>query len=196
MNTVLKPGNIPGTVFSKEKMGGVTGGEFLDKVFYIADSIMLAQIREITGIDGTTLQNWLKRGWVPNPIRKSYGREHLSRILIINMMRDTMQLSRIIYLLTYLNGTEPEESIVPESTLYDWLCKVLEMVLDESSDGINGLEHTIETVLGNYTEPCAGARRRLVKGISVIITAYYASILKARADDELEDLGADRKHKR
>ena len=62
LNTVLKPGNIPGTVFSKEKMGGVTGGKFLDKVFYITDSIMLAQIREITGIDGSTLQNWLKSG--------------------------------------------------------------------------------------------------------------------------------------
>ncbi len=196
MNTVLKPGNIPGTVFRKEKMGGVTGGDFLDKVFYITDHIMLAQIREITGIDGTTLQNWLKRGWVPNPIKKSYGREHLSRILIINMMRDTMQLSRIMYLLTYLNGAEPGDAIVSESTLYDSLCRVLEMVFDKNSAGINGLDHMIETVLMDYEEPCAGAKRRLTHGISIMVMAYFASIVKARADDQLDDLGADKTHRR
>ena len=37
-------------------MGGATGIEFLNKIFYITDGIMLAQIREIAGVDGTTLQ--------------------------------------------------------------------------------------------------------------------------------------------
>ena len=49
--------NIPGTILNRDKMDGATGLEFLDKVFFITDKIMLAQIREITGIDGTTLQN-------------------------------------------------------------------------------------------------------------------------------------------
>ena len=48
--------NIPGTLFPLDKMGGVTGLEFLDKVFYITDGIMLAQIRvsllSSAGIDG------------------------------------------------------------------------------------------------------------------------------------------------
>ena len=63
--------NIPGTILNRDKMDGATGLEFLDKVFFITDKIMLAQIREITGIDGTTLQNWLKRGWVGTPNKKS-----------------------------------------------------------------------------------------------------------------------------
>ena len=65
---------------------------------------MLTQIREITGIDGTTLQNWLKRGWVASPRGKYYTKEHLARILLINMMRDTMQLARIAQVLSYING--------------------------------------------------------------------------------------------
>ena len=63
--------NIPGTNFAIDQMGGATGMEFLDKVFYIAKGIMLGQIREITGLDGTTLQNWVKRGWVPTPTKKT-----------------------------------------------------------------------------------------------------------------------------
>lgn len=75
MERKLNLNNIPGTVLKLEKMGGAIGLEFLDKVFYISDGIMLSQIREITGIDGTTLQNWLKRGWVSNPKNRMYSRE-------------------------------------------------------------------------------------------------------------------------
>ena len=53
---------------------------------------MLSQIREICGIDGSTLQNWTKRGWVANSHNKRYNIDQLSRILIINMMRESMQL--------------------------------------------------------------------------------------------------------
>jgi di/tricarboxylate transporter len=104
MNGSLRSENIPGTVFNIVKMDGATGGEFLNKVFYITNGIMLPQIREITGLDGTTLQNWVKRGWVSNPHKKSYDKEQVARILIICMMRDTMQLSRIAFLLQYING--------------------------------------------------------------------------------------------
>ena len=108
---------IPGTLMDKVKMGNVTGLEFLDKIFYITDGIMLAQIREICGIDGSTLQNWTKRGWVANAHNKRYGKDQLARILIINMMRESMQLERIAALLTYVNGRagDKRKGIGPES---------------------------------------------------------------------------------
>ena len=79
---------IPGTLMDKVKMGNVTGMEFLEKIFYITDGIMLSQIRALSGIDGSTLQNWTKRGWVSNAHNKRYDINQLSRILIINMMRE------------------------------------------------------------------------------------------------------------
>ena len=36
---------IPGTIMDKKKMGDVTGLEFLDKIFFITNGIMLSQIR-------------------------------------------------------------------------------------------------------------------------------------------------------
>lgn len=188
--------NIPGTILEKEKMDDATGMNFLNKVFYITNGIMLGQIREISGIDGTTLQNWVKRGWVGNPTKKTYDKEQLARILIINMMRDTMQLSRVIFLLTYVNGEDERDRIVTESQFYDYICQTLERVASPDSAGLNDLEPMIENVLAEYEEISAGAKRRLAAGIRIVVITYYAALVKSVADDTLDALGADPKRKR
>lgn len=188
--------NIPGTILNRDKMDGATGLEFLDKVFFITDKIMLAQIREITGIDGTTLQNWLKRGWVGTPNKKSYTKEHLARILIINMMRDTMQLSRIIFILQYVNGKSEEDKIVKESVLYGYICKVLDRLSENGEISGAGIDGIISDVLSDYEEPVSGAERRLSVGIKVITITYYSALIKAEAEAILDSLGAEKTRKR
>jgi DNA-binding transcriptional MerR regulator len=192
----LNLNNIPGTVLKLEKMGGSVGLEFLDKVFYISDGIMLSQIREITGIDGTTLQNWLKRGWVPNPKNRMYSREQLSRIMIINMMRDTMQLSRVSYLLRYLNGDDDGDRIITESRLYDYVCKIIVKITSPDSAALNDLSEVIEEVTEDYAEPVGGAKRRLSEALRVIVVSYYAAMIKSIADASVDRLGADPGRKR
>ncbi len=181
-------GRIPGTILDKEKMGNVTGMEFLNKVFYITNGIMLAQIREITGIDGTTLQNWVKRGWVSNSKHKSYHKEQVARIILINMMRDAMQLSKIASLLISINGTREEDVIISEAKLYDYVCLVLDKVLSDDLSGINSFDSVISDILSDYVEPIAGAKRRIAVGIKVIVLAYYATILKAMADATVDGI--------
>ncbi len=188
--------NIPGTILNRDKMDGATGLEFLDKVFFITDKIMLAQIREITGIDGTTLQNWLKRGWVVTPNKKSYTKEHLARILIINMMRDTMQLSRIIFILQYVNGKSEEDKIVRESVLYGYICKVLDRLSENGDISGAGIDGIISDVLSDYNETVSGAERRLSVGIKVITITYYSALIKAEAESILDSLGAEKTRKR
>ena len=188
--------NIPGTILNRDKMDGATGLEFLDKVFFITDKIMLAQIREITGIDGTTLQNWLKRGWVGTPNKKSYTKEHLARILIINMMRDTMQLSRIIFILQYVNGKSEEDKIVKESVLYGYICKVLDRLSENGEISGAGIDGIISDVLSDYEEPVSGAGRRLSVGIKVITITYYSALINAEAEAILDSLGAEKTRKR
>lgn len=196
MERELNLNNIPGTVLKLEKMGGSVGLEFLDKVFYISDGIMLSQIREITGIDGTTLQNWLKRGWVPNPKNRMYSREQLSRIMIINMMRDTMQLSRVSYLLRYLNGDDDGDRIITESRLYDYVCKIIVKITSPDSAALNDLSEVIEEVTEDYAEPVGGAKRRLSEALRVIVVSYYAAMIKSIADASVDRLGADPGRKR
>ena len=182
---------IPGTIMDKKKMGDVTGLEFLDKIFFITNGIMLSQIREIAGIDGSTLQNWTKRGWVASAHCKRYDKNQLARILIINMMRDSMQLERIAQLLTYVNGRAGDETddIIPESELYDYLCRVIDvLVRDEMPSGADSLNDLIRETLANYEERTAGAAKRLEKACGIIIMAYYATLVRQKANRMLDDV--------
>ncbi len=181
---------IPGTCMDKNKMGGVTGLEFLDKIFFITDGIMLSQIREISGIDGSTLQNWTKRGWVANSKNKRYDKNQLARILIINMIRDSMQLERIAQLLTYVNGRldDKTDDIIPESELYDYLCKIIDMLVsDEPAQGSASLNEVIAKVLSNYEELAGGAAKRLERACGIIIMAYYATLVSGKANSLFDE---------
>ena len=176
--------HIPGTILDRKQMGDVTGQEFLDKIFYITKGIMLAQIRDIAGVDGSTLQNWLKRGWVVNPKNKMYDRDQLARILIINMMRNTMQLCDISFLLTYVNGDAErvEDDIVSESRLYDYICRLVDSLVGRVDVTQETLAELVEACIADYSERFPGARERLHKALEIIMMSYYAAMIKRRAD--------------
>lgn len=176
--------HIPGTILDRKKMGDVTGQEFLDKIFYITNGIMLAQIRDIAGVDGSTLQNWLKRGWVVNPKNKMYNRDQLARILIINMMRDTMQLCDISFLLTYVNGDAErvEDDIISESQLYDYICRLVDSLVGRVDVTQETLSALVDRCIDDYEEKFPGARARLHKALEIIMMSYYAAMIKRRAD--------------
>ena len=46
----------------------------------------------------------------------------------------------------------------------------------------------IDEVLADYDEKVSGAKRRLERALEIIIVAYYASLMKQRADAMLEAL--------
>ena len=170
---------IPGTILDRSDKG-VTGKAFLDSVFFLGDGIMLTQIREIAGIDGSTLQNWLKRRWVSNPVNKLYTENMLARILLINMMRDTMRLKDISALLTYVNGVteSTEDDIIPEARLYDYVCETLDRLdAHEGETTQETLTALIADVTADYREPVPGACVRLRHALEVIVLSYYASLI-------------------
>ncbi len=183
---------IPGTQMDKQLMGNVTGLAFLDKIFYIQNGIMLAQIRDISGIDGSTLQNWVKRGWTGNAINKKYSKDQLSRILLINMMRQSLQLEKIDFILHYINGdiNSQDDDIIPESKLYDYVCRII-----DRADSINGgvctdedLRALITEETRDYKEVFPGAMERLHRVLAIIITAYNAAKLSDYANLQMMHL--------
>lgn len=190
MNIEINDPLIPGTVLKRKDMGDVTGLEFLNKIFYITDGIMLTQIRDISGIDGTTLQNWTKRGWVANSKLKRYDKDQLAHILIINMLRSCMQLDRIAFLIRYINGSVNDRSddIIHDAELYDYICRILDRLMEGGSCTPDGLRVCISEVTSEYEEKVSGARRRLEKALEIIVFAYYASILKQHSDRMTEKL--------
>ncbi len=190
MNLIVDDSMIPGTILKKKDMGDITGKEFLDKIFFISDGIMMAQIKSISGIDTSTLQNWVKRGWVGNSKLKRYNKDLVARILIINMLRSCMQLEKIVFLMQYMNGNldDPEDDIISAAELYDYICRIIDRLTAFEYMPEKQVRVYIDEVIADYEEKTGGARKRLSKALEVMIVAYYASLLKSRSDEMLVGL--------
>ena len=148
MNLEINDALIPGTKLKKSDMGNVTGLEFLSKVFFISEGVMLSQIREVSGIDGSTLQNWTKRGWVRNSKLKKYNIDQVAHILIINMLRSCMQLDKISFLIQYVNGRVDDEGddIIRDSVLYDYICKIHDRLVRQENCQLSNIRDAIAEV--------------------------------------------------
>ncbi len=183
MNLEISDNRLPGSAIMRDATDGLSGEEFLDKVFFITDGIMLSQIKEISGIDGTTLQNWVKRGWIGSTVNKKYSKNQLARILIINMMRDSMHLEEIDYLLKYINGTIncEEDDIIPESRLYGYICRITDSFSGGESMNMNALKALVHDSVSEYIEKVPGAKKRLENALAIIVTAYYAALVKTQS---------------
>ena len=190
MNLQIKDELIPGTKLLRSEMGGVTGLEFLSKIFFISEGVMLTQIRDISGIDGSTLQNWTKRGWVGNSKLKKYDINQIAHILIINMLRSCMQLDKIAYLIQYINGSVDDRSddIIEDSVLYDYICKILDKLMTYDLCSLGSIREAIEQEIAGYNEVMPGAKERLVKALEIIVVAYYASLVKKHSDMLTDEL--------
>ena len=190
MNLQINDAMIPGTRLKKNDMGNVTGLEFLSKVFYISEGVMLSQIREVSGIDGSTLQNWTKRGWVANARLKKYNIDQVAHILIINMLRSCIQLDHIAFLLQYINGKidDTSDDIIRDSVLYDYICRILDALTRQDVASKASIKEVIRDQIANYEEAMEGARDRLAHALEIIVTAYYAALIKRSSDEMLANL--------
>jgi len=180
---------IPGTRLKQSETDGATGLAFLRKVFFISEGVMLTQIRDISGIDSSTLQNWTKRGWVASSRLKKYNIDQVAHILIINMLRSCMQLDKIAFLIEYINGDveDTADDIIPDSQLYDYICRILDLMKDDSNELLK-IDALIEDVTADYVEPYEGSKKRLNAALKVIVVAYCASLMKRYADGLIEEL--------
>ena len=77
----------------------------------------LSQLAEISGLEATTIQNWVKRGWIEPPKDRRYGETSIARVLIINMLKGAMQLSNIVSLMSYINGKLTKGVMTPFPTV-------------------------------------------------------------------------------
>ncbi len=156
-----------------------------------AHGLTLAQVSAITRLEGTTIQNWIKRGFVAHPVEKKYFERQLSRILLIAALRDSMPLERIGAIMAQLNGDADDESddTVPEAQLYDYLCAVRQGLAGSGFTRSRALT-VIERVTADYAAPDDTARRRLTAALLTVAAADEAARLRRLADGCYEELCA------
>lgn len=167
----------PGTVVERNNK---SAREFLFGIFSLTKGLMLAQVREITNLDTTTIQNWVNRGWIKNPIDKRYTENQFAGIIIINMLRDVMKIENISKLMTYLNEDGCEA--VSEAQLYYYVCDILDVVDYDIILTPNELRKVIKKFMSDYVEKRQGSREKLENVLELVLIYYATAIVKKEAD--------------
>lgn len=177
---------LPGSTIPFEPRDRESAFNRFSTILQATNGLTLSQLCEITGLSQTTIQNWIKRGWVANPKEKRYGEVQLARILLINMVRDILPLNEIASLMTVVNGSVElrEDDMLPDREWYDLLCRC---ILQAETTAEAGLKSVIAEVLSG-TAISAQDRLTLGSVLFIMINAYEASRLKSRAQTEWKAL--------
>ena len=147
----------------------------------ITGGLSLGQICSITGLQSSTIQNWVKRGYVQRPVNKKYYDKHLARILLISSLRDCMNIEEIGELMVLINGDTEDDSddIVSEISLYDYFCKAINK-LDSKSLDEEYIENTIIDLLSNETH-----KEELILALKIMVYAYITGKCFIQIDENL-----------
>ena len=167
-----------------EKIAAPEEAETLLNSLFLAGGLMLSQVAILTGLEPYVIQNWVRRGFVAPPERKRYSRRQFSRIVLINMLKDSMQLDKICALLSYVNGELDDESddLIDDFQLYLYIVRLAALVEHQPPSGPDEAARWCQTAAENYCECVPGARDRVARCLHVILTAYLAGRLKQEAE--------------
>ena len=156
---------------------------------FAAGGITLSQVSVMTGLEPYLIQNWVKRGFVSSPVNRQYTKSQFARIVIINMVRESLQIDSICRLLSYINGDLKDHSddLIDDSELYHIYVDMFSESEDITDDK-QAVRKAVIKAAENYSEPVIGAKQRLCKVLQVMAFAHYASICKKNAEEMLSGL--------
>lgn len=186
--------NIPGTVLRIPPDEANQVEERFSSMF-LAGGMVLSQVANITGLEPYTVQNWVKRGFLPPPEQKRYSLRQLCRIININMLRASLPLEKICGLLSYVNGRldDTADDIIDDARLYFLFVRLAARARQLDAPGQWDL--AMESALADYQEPVPGARVRVEKALRVMMTAWVAAQMRQKAESQLAQLENEMKEK-
>jgi len=179
----LKTGTLPGTTKSFADQGE-KGFARIEMLLEATGGLSLSQVCAVTGLEGSTIQNWVKRGWVAHPRGKRYEEVHIARILIINALKECIKLEHIALLMNYVNGTSKDGSseVIKESRLYNYLCDALRQSGQTDDHSRSGVESVVERVIRDYKDPNPDSRVRIRKALTLMMFACVCTDVKRRTE--------------
>lgn len=178
---------IPGTVLTINT-NEIALVEAQINSMFLGGGMVLSQVASVTGLEPYTVQNWVKRGFLPPPERKKYTLEQLCRIININMLKNVLPMERICGMLSYINGHLDDDSddIIDDSRLYFMFVRLAAHYQMMHNNA--GRDAVIAKLLENYKEPVPGAKARVAKVLCIMLTAWASAQLQQAADQMLTEI--------
>ena len=179
--------NLPGTVIPSRR----EDAPFIEQSFsamFMAGGIALGQVAHITGLEPYTIQNWVKREFLPPPDHKRYNMNQLCRVITINMLKKVLPMEQIVGLLGYINGDldDASDDLIDDARLYFLFVRLASGFSTMQNPA--GRDAAIEAALESYTEPVPGAKVRVEKVLRVMLTAWAAAQLHEAAERMVAEL--------
>ncbi len=181
------PFTLPGTAIPYDEKAGDDTFALIAPIISATGGLSLSQLSQLTGIEGSTIQNWVKRGWVMPSSSKKYGERSVVRIMLINIMRGTLKLEDITKLMMIVNGDviDPDDDILHDRELYNLLCSVIYEVEEKRyhlSDEMRAV------VTARLPAEIKGRERRILENVLLImvesaLSGYFRQLAKNEFDE-------------
>lgn len=183
---------IPGTTLKYTPQARSSAFSLISPVLEATGGLTLSQLSKLTGIEGTTIQNWIKRGWVSSTKGKKYSERQILRILMINMARKAMKLEDIAALMRYVNGDveDTSDDIIADILLYNILCRIIFTAEDEGAFRPEQVRELIAREVAHNTKEIADDEK-LCKAMYVMVMAYRSGCLIAEMQKGLDEVLAE-----
>lgn len=175
---------------------GKSGFSKIEMLLKAAGGLSLSQVCAVTGLEGSTIQNWVKRGWVPHPTRgKKYEEVQIARILIVNALKECIKLEHIAILMSYIKGSAEEGSddVIKESQLYNHLCDALQK-MGQAEFSRGGVESVVEVVIKGHKDQKSDSYVRIRKALTLMIYACVCTDVKRRTETMMRGILNELEH--
>ena len=157
--------------------------QLFDSIF-AAGGLTLSQVCIMTGLEPYLVQNWVKRGFVSSPIHRMYSRNQFARIIIINMLRESLQIEKICDLIRIIGGKldDPDDDMISDEELYHRYVDMVADVGDNISTKRN-IAEAAERASESFVEGLPGSRKNLEKILQIMLYAHISSNLHKSVEE-------------
>jgi DNA-binding transcriptional MerR regulator len=166
---------LPGTTV--EVNNNTSAKSFLDSAF-ATGGLVLSQVVQLTGLEPHTIQNWVKRQFIPPPDHKKYSLGQFCRIVIINMLKDIFQIDRIAHMLDHVCEAD---STLDEAAVYVMFCEILDIMppdtIIEQTDVDGMISGLVDSSGANSL-----AKDRLKAALKVMTLSFISARIRNRAE--------------
>lgn len=175
----------PGTTIEVIELKKGASRQLFDGIF-AAGGVTLSQLSNMTGLEPHVIQNWVKRRFVSSPVKKLYSSQQFARVVIINMLRDTLQIEAICNLINIIGGDidDPSDDLICDDELYH-------TYVDMISEGtivisnVEDVKKAVSAATNHITLKAKEDKSKLEKVLQVMLYAHSASKLRDSAKEVL-----------
>ena len=174
---------FPGTVIEVSSIEKGSSRQFFEGLF-AAGGITLSQVSIMTELEPYIIQNWVKRGFLTSPVKRMYSKEQFARIVIINMLRETLHIERICELIRVIAGVLDDDSddLISDDELYHRYVDMLSSISGEKMDR-ESVALAAQKAVEDFDERQLNSKKQLANILEVMLYAHAASKLRKTADE-------------